>query len=544
MMRSTALAISVAILLLAPQWSTAQEATPSIPLYKDLGKHHHAISTKSPQAQRYFDQGLRLTYAFNHAEAIASFKEAARIDPDCAMCYWGAALAMGPNLNLPMDLKDEPAARALAQQALALAPKVSDAERAYIEALSARYAAEPGDSRFARDQAYAAAMREVTRRFPGDPDAATLFAESLMDLQPWDYWTPDGAPKGKIEEVIATLERVLKNHPNHPGACHFYIHAVEASMEPQRALPCAKRLGGLMPGAGHLVHMPAHTFMRLGMYQEAEEANIHAVHADERFIQDRKPQGFYPMAYYPHNLHFLYWAAAMAGRSQVAIKTSRDLVKHVPDEMVKEVPPLELFKPIPYFALALFGKWDEILKEPAPAAEFTYSTGIWRYARGRAFAATGQLEKAKAELDAVNKLSLEVSSDLVVGLNFANYIVELGGKVLAGEIAAKEGRTDDAVQLLNQAIAIEDQLVYDEPRPWYQPVRQNLGAVLLAANRPAEAEKVYREDLKRNPDNGWSLYGSAQSLKAQGNQKQAKSEEKRFEKAWKRADVKLSASRF
>jgi tetratricopeptide (TPR) repeat protein len=532
------------VLLSAPPWLTAQETSPSVPLYKDLGKHHHAITTKSPQAQRYFDQGLRLTYAFNHAEAIASFKEGARIDPDCAMCYWGTALAMGPNLNLPMDLKDEPAAHALAQQALALAPKVSDAERAYIEALATRYAAEPGESRFERDQVYAAAMRELATRHPSDPDALTLFAESLMDLQPWDYWTPDGAPKGKINEVITTLEGVLKNHPNHPGACHFYIHAVEASMEPQRALPCAKRLAGLIPGAGHLVHMPAHTYMRLGMYQEAEEANIHAVHADERFIQDRKPQGFYPMAYYPHNLHFLYWAAAMAGRSQVAIKTSRELVKQVPDEMVKEVPPLELFKPIPYFALAMFGKWDEILKEPAPAAEFTYSTGIWRYARGRAFVATGQIEKAKAELDAVNKLSLEVSRDLVVGLNFANDIVELGGKVLAGEIAAKEGRTDDAVQLLNQAIAIEDQFTYDEPRPWYQPVRQNLGAVLLAANRPAEAEKVYREDLTRNLENGWSLFGLAQSLKAQGNTKQATPEEKRFQNAWKRADVKLTASRF
>jgi tetratricopeptide (TPR) repeat protein len=544
MMRSIVLLVFIVTAVSVPCVSAADEPVTPVPLYKDLGKHHHAITTKSPQAQRYFDQGLRLTYAFNHAEAIASFKEGARIDPDCAMCYWGAAMAMGPNLNLPMDLKDEPAAHALAQQALALAPKVSEPEQAYIAALAKRYAAEPGESRFARDQEYAAAMRGVAQRHPNDPDAATLFAESLMDLQPWDYWAPDGAPKGNIDEVLSTLERVLKNHPNHPGACHFYIHAVEASLEPQRALPCAKRLAGLMPGAGHLVHMPAHTYMRLGMYKEAEEANIHAVHADERFIQDRKPQGFYPMAYYPHNLHFLYWAAAMAGRSQVAIKTSRELVEQVPDAMVKEVPPLEQFKPVPYFALALFGKWDEILKEPAPAAEFTYSTGIWRYARGRAFAATGQLEKAKAELDAVNKLSLEVSSDLVVGLNFANYIVELGGKVLAGEIAAKEGRTDDAVQLLNQAIAIEDQLVYDEPRPWYQPVRQNLGAVLLAANRPAEAEKVYREDLKRNPENGWSLYGLAQSLKAQGNQKQAKSEEKRFEKAWKRADVKLTASRF
>ncbi|MFZ5876435.1 MAG: hypothetical protein ACOYXU_08505 [Nitrospirota bacterium] len=544
MMRSITLVISIAILLSAAGWSAAQDSAPPVPLYKDLGKHHHTITTKSAQAQRYFDQGLRLTYAFNHAEAIASFNEAARIDPACAMCYWGAALAMGPNLNLPMDMKDEPAAYELSRKALALAPKASEAERAYIEALVTRYAAEPGESRVGRDQVYAAAMREVAKRLPSDADAATLFAESLMDLQPWDYWTPDGTPKGSIEEIVATLERVVTTHPNHPGACHFYIHAVEASMEPQRALPCAKRLAGLMPGAGHLVHMPAHTYMRLGMYQEAEEANVHAVHVDERFIQDRKPQGFYPMVYYPHNLHFLYWSAAMAGRSQVAIKTARELAEQVPDAMIKEVPPLEMFTPTPYVALAMFGKWGEILREPAPAPEFKYATGIWRYARGRAFGATGQLDQAKAELDAVTKLSLDVPRDLVIGLNFGNWILELASKVLAGEIAAREGRIDDAVKTLTEAIAIEDQLVYDEPRPWYQPVRQNLGAVLLAANRPAEAETVYREDLQRNPDNGWSLFGLTQSLKAQGKPKEAASEENRFQKAWKRADVTLAASRF
>jgi tetratricopeptide (TPR) repeat protein len=544
MKRSIALFISISIVLSVTHRAAADETVASVPLYKNLGKHHHAITTKSPQTQRYFDQGLRLTYGFNHAEAIAAFNEGARIDPDCAMCYWGAALAMGPNINLPMDLKDEPAANALAQKALALAAKVSESERTYIEALAKRYAAEPGENRSARDQAYADAMREAATRHPEDPDAATLFAEALMDLQPWDYWTHDGRPKGNSEEVVTILERVLKKHPNHPGACHYYIHAVEASMEPQRALPCAKRLAGLMPEAGHLVHMPAHTYMRVGMYQEAEEANVHAVHVDERYIQDRKPQGFYPMAYYPHNLHFLYWAAAMAGRSRVAIKTARELVEKVQDAMVKEVPPLEMFKPIPYFALALFGKWDDILKEPAPAAEFTYSTGIWRYARGRAFAATGKLDQAKAELDAVTKLAEEIRPDLVIGLNSGKPLLQIASKVLAGEIAAREGRTDDAVQSLSRAIEIEDRLVYDEPRPWYQPVRQNLGAVLLAANRAVEAEKIYRDDLKRNPENGWSLYGLTQSLKAQGNRKQAAPEETRFRKAWKRADVKLVASRF
>jgi tetratricopeptide (TPR) repeat protein len=539
---------TISLLLFALLWaapSSAQEGEPaSVPLYDNLGKHHHKISTRSPQAQRYFDQGLRLTYAFNHEEAIASFKEGARIDPDCAMCYWGAALAMGPNINLPMDPKTEPAAHELAQKALSLAPKANEAERAYIDALSKRYAAEPGESRTARDQAYADAMREVAKKYPKDTDAATLFAEALMDLQPWDYWTHDGKPKGNSEEIVRTLEGVLKKNPDHPGACHYYIHAVEASFEPERALPCAKRLARLMPGAGHLVHMPAHTYIRVGMYKEAEEANVHAIHADENFIQDRKAQGFYTLAYYPHNIHFLYFAASLAGRSRVAIRSAQELVGKVPDDLVREVPPLEMFKPISYFALTQFGKWDEILKEPAPAAEFKYTTGLWHYARGRAFSATGKMDEAKTELDALTKLTEETGSDLMISLNSGKSLLQIATHVLSGEIAAREGRTDDAVQSFNQAIGIEDRLVYEEPAPWHQPVRQNLGAVLLAGKRPAEAEQVYREDLKRNPNNGWSLYGLTESLKAQGKKKEAAAEEKRFQKAWQRADVKLVASRF
>jgi tetratricopeptide (TPR) repeat protein len=460
------------------------------------------------------------------------------------MCYWGAALAMGPNINLPMEPKTEPSAHELVQNAVALAPNVSEAERAYIDALSKRYAAEPGENRTARDQAYAGAMREVAQKYPKDTDAATLFAEALMDLQPWDYWTYEGEAKGNTEEIVETLEAVLKENKNHPGACHYYIHAVEASFEPERALPCAKRLAKLMPGAGHLVHMPAHVYIRVGMYKEAEEANVHAIHADENFIQDRKAQGFYTMAYYPHNIHFLYAAAAMAGRSEVAIQAARDLVEKVPDELVRGVPPLEMFKPTAYFALTRFGKWEEILKEPAPATEFKYTTGIWRYARGRALAATGKMEEAQAELDSLAKLAEEVGPDLIISINSGKALLQIATKVLSGEIAAGEGRTDDAVKALNEAVEIEDRLVYEEPPPWYQPVRQNLGAVFLAAERPGEAEQVYLEDLKRNPNNGWSFYGLMKSRKAQGKKKEAASAKKRFEKAWERADVKLTASRF
>lgn len=537
---------TVSILLLALLWgapSLAKETErASVPLYKNLGKHHHKITTKSPQAQRYFDQGLRLTYAFNHEEAIVSFMEGARIDSDCAMCYWGAALAMGPNINLPMEPKTEPSAHELVQKAVALALNVSEAERAYIDALSKRYAAEPGESRTARDQAYADAMREVAQKYPKDTDAATLFAEALMDLQPWDYWTYEGEAKGNGLEIVETLEAALKKNKNHPGACHYYIHAVEASFEPERALPCAKRLAKLMPGAGHLVHMPAHVYLRVGMYKEAEEANVHAIHADENFIQDRKAQGFYTIAYYPHNIHFLYAAASMAGRSKVAIQAARALVEKVPDDLVRGVPPLEMFKPTAYFALTRFGKWEEILKEPAPATEFKYTTGIWRYARGRALAATGKMEEAQAELDSLAKLAEGAGPDLIISINSGKALLRIAAKVLSGEIAAGEGRIDDAVKALNEAVEIEDHLVYEEPPPWYQPVRQNLGAVFLAAKRPAEAEQIYLEDLKRNPNNGWSFYGLMKSRKAQGKKKEAASAKKRFEKAWERADVKLTAS--
>lgn len=539
---------TVPILLLALLWGTPSLAKEteraSVPLYKNLGKHHHKITTKSPQAQRYFDQGLRLTYAFNHEEAIVSFMEGARIDPDCAMCYWGAALAMGPNINLPMEPKTEPSAHELVQKAVALAPNVLEAERAYIDALSKRYAAEPGESRTARDQAYADAMREVAQKYRKDTDAASLFAEALMDLQPWDYWTYEGEAKGNTEEIVETLEAVLDKNKNHPGACHYYIHAVEASFEPERALPCAKRLAKLMPGAGHLVHMPAHVYTRVGMYKEAEETNVHAIHADENFIRDRKAQGFYTIAYYPHNIHFLYAAASMAGRSKVAIQAARALVEKVPDDLVRGVPPLEMFKPTAYFALTRFGKWEEILKEPAPATEFKYTTGIWRYARGRALAATGKMEEAKAELDSLAKLAEGAGPDLIISINSGKALLQVAAKVLSGEIAAGEGRINDAVKALNEAVEIEDRLVYEEPPPWYQPVRQNLGAVFLAAKRAAEAEQVYLEDLKRNPNNGWSFYGLMKSRKAQGKKKEAASAKNRFEKAWERADVKLTASRF
>ncbi len=525
----------------------AESSAPtSVPLYDNLGTHHQKISTTSSAAQQYFDQGLRLTYGFNHDEAIASFKKAAELDAKCPMCYWGQALAMGPNINMPMDLKQEPAAYELAQKALALskAVKTTVVERALINALAQRYAKVPGDNRAARDQAYAQAMREAAQRFPQNTDVTTLFAESLMDLQPWDYWAADGQPKGAANEIVATLEATLKRDENHPGACHYYIHAVEASHQPQRALACAQRLPGLMPGAGHLVHMPAHTFVRVGMYQEAITANEHAAHTDEKYIKDRNPQGIYPLMYYNHNLHFLYFANMTAGRSAAAITAARQLTANIPAEVLKEVPPAEAFIPAPLYALARFGKWDEILKEPQPAEGLNFTKGIWHFTRGLAYNAKKDADKARAESAALSKLVADQPADHMAGFNSSKVLLGLAGEILKADIEQHAGHLDDAIKLLRQAALTEDGLTYDEPPDWFQPVRQRLGASLLAAGKAADAEKVYLEDLVRNPENGWSLYGLKLSLEAQKKTKDLAAVEARFKKAWTGADVTLNASRF
>lgn len=524
--------------------SIVQSAPPSVPLFDNLGTHHRSITTTSPLAQRYFDQGLRLVYAFNHDEAIAAFKQATELDADCAMCYWGIALAMGPNINLPMDLKKEPQAYEFAQKAHALTASVTHSERAYIDALTKRYAKQPGSDRAGRDLSYAQAMRELAKRFPQDQDAATLFAEALMNLQPWDYWTHEGQPKGAIDEIVATLEGVLRQNKDHPGACHYYIHAVEASPEPQRALHCAQNLASLMPGAGHLVHMPAHIFMRLGYYKEAVTANLRATAVDHHYINDRAPQGFYPLMYYPHNLHFLYAAASMSGQSAVAIKAARDLVAKVRLETIRDFSSAELVAPTPLYALARFGKWDAILKEPPPPSALTYTNGIWHFSRGLAYVAKAQAQAASTELAALKKLADQQPSEHFVGMNPSKTLLQIATKVLSGEIESQAGNFASAVQVLHEAVSVEDALIFDEPSPWYKPVRQVLAAVLLAAGKPADAEKTYREDLKNNPENGWSLYGLKRSLEAQQKTNAVADVDERFKKAWASADVSLTGARF
>jgi hypothetical protein len=528
------------------QGTSEPTASGVAPLLGNLGSHQHPISTSSPLAQRYFDEGLILTFGFNHAEAIRSYTDAANLDPDCAICHWGVALALGPNINAPMEEAAVPEAWAALQRALELAPGASPTERDYIEALTKRYSSDATADRALLDLAYANAMRELSQKYPDDLDAAALFAEALMDLSPWQYWTGDGQPTTYTNEIVSTLEGVLARDPDHPAANHYYIHAVEASAQPERAVPSAERLTTLVPGAGHLVHMPAHTFWRVGRYHDAALANEHAIHVDEDYIPDRNVTGFYPLAYYPHNIHFLFAAAQMEGDSALALEAARKLVSKVPEQAYREFPPAEDFLPTPLFALVRFGKWDEILQEPAPPTDLRYTTALWHWARGLAGLRLGQLDVATAELDQLNAIAQEAALRELTLASFAPATtnLQLAGHILAGELAGARGQSDEQIDRLQQAVNIQDGFDYTEPPAWFYPVRQSLGAALLAAGRPAEAEAVYREDLGQYRENGWSLFGLAQSLRAEGKSAEADEVQRRFEAAWQFADVTLSSSRF
>jgi tetratricopeptide (TPR) repeat protein len=513
----------------------------------DLGKWHHEVTTSSAEAQKYFDQGLNLAYGFNHAQAAIAFDEAARIDPNCAMAYWGKALVLGPNINVPMDSTAEAPAWEALQKAVALAPKASPAERRYIMALAARYSdpkAAPRPTRTSLDSAYANAMRDVWKQAPEDADAGTLFAEAMMDLNPWNFWSLDGKAAPGTDEIVATLEAVLKVAPLNPGANHFYIHALEASPNPERAVPAAERLTGLVPEAGHLVHMPGHIWHRIGRFGQSEDVNVKAARVDSLYVAKYNPQGIYPMMYYPHNVHFIWSSACFEGRGATAIRAARRLEKLWTVEEVQMMPPIEFVAPTTLYTYVRFGRWDMILKAPAPPSSLHFTIGMWHYARGLAFAATGDLAKAAAERDSVVLIAGALPPDAVVGFNPSAALLRLAGHAVAGEIAAKQGKMDEAIGELRAGIEVEDALHYDEPPDWYLPVRQQLGAVLLAAGRAGEAETVYREDLKHWPENGWSLFGLAQALRARKADTEAAEVDARFKKAWARSDTKLTASRF
>lgn len=540
--------LALVLLPILPSTANSQDAEAAaaeqqeVPLYDNLGDLHRPISTEVPDAQAYFDQGLRLYYAFNHQEAIHSFRRAQQLDPTCAMCWWGEALAWGPNINLPMDSASGVAAYDAVQQALSLAENADEKERALIQALSLRYEPEPPSDRAHLDQAYADAMGRLANRYPEDDDVVVLHGEAVMDLRPWDYWTETGELQPGMAGAIAHFEGVLERNPDHPGACHFFIHAVEKE-QPERAVPCAERLAELMPGAGHIVHMPGHIYIRVGRYLDAIEANVHAAHADESWIQDRRPgMGVYTAGYYPHNYDFLAFAALMAGRSEQAVDAAEQLRTLIPEEMfgAPGMTFLQHFSMRSQLVRTRFGQWEEILAVSEPDASRPHARAIWHYARGRALAGTGDIEGAKAELASLRALASGPELEGVeLEFNEAQNILGIATAVLAGRIAEAEGRYDEAIARLEDAALQEDALVYGEPPEWTVPVRQELGEVLLAAQRWSEAEEAFRTLLNRFPDNGWSLAGLARALEAQGRTEEAERVRQDFERVWREADVAL-----
>jgi tetratricopeptide (TPR) repeat protein len=517
----------------------AQSKLPA--LMPGMGHHHHAISTKSPEAQRFFDQGLTLVFAFNHEEAAQAFRRASELDPQSAMALWGVALALGPCINLDVDPPHEKAAYEAVQKALLLAPSATESERDYMQALAKRYSSDPHVDLKKLDVEYANAMRELSKHYPDDLDATTLYAESLMDLHPWKLWSLDGRPTEGTEEIVAVLESVLQRDPNHLGANHYYIHATEASRHPEWALASAKRLETLAPAAGHLVHMPAHTYMRVGDYSAAAHSNAIAADTDRVYLRDSATTGsMYDMMYYSHNLHFLAASYSMAGDFTHAKQTADELVAHV-GPMVHDVPMVEVYVPTPIFVLVRFHRWDEVLKLPPPNPSLAMTTAFWHFARGGAFAAKGEIAMAEAERRILETTRNETPADLEFSFFFnkAQTFLDLAENVLDARIAAAKGDHERAIKDWEKAVEIEDRLNYGEPPEWFYPVRESLGNALLQNGQPEQAEAVFRADLKQYPLNPRSLFGLLKSLEAQKKSAGLEEIRREFAAAWKNADVTL-----
>jgi len=520
------------------------------PLFDGMGDYSHPISSTVPGVQQYFDQGMVLAFGFNHAEAIRSFKAAQRLDDDCAICFWGEALATGPNINVTSNGKAimSPEERVAAHAAITAAQErlehASESEREYIAALATRYSADPEAAREPQDLAYADAMRQLAKRHPGDDDAQALFAESLMNTMPWDYWLDESEPKPGTVEVLDALETVMERNPRHPLALHLYVHAVEASSTPERAEPAADLLAGLVPGSGHLVHMPAHIYWRVGRYDDASEANVRAAAVDEAYIAQCNAQGFYPALYYPHNIHFLWAASSMQGRSTVALDAARRVAHQVKLEQIEQFPSVEFFKTIPILTLVQFGRWQEVLDEPPFPAEHDYSTAIGHYAHGVALANLGRVDEARQHRASLVPLRDSVKVRFLDSIDYpASELLHIADDLLQGEIARADGDLDAAIGHFAAAVARQDELPYMEPPFWYYPNRQSLGAALLEAERAEEAEAVYREDLRQYPHNGWAMSGLAHSLEAQGRDEEAATVREHLAIAWAKADVELTSSR-
>jgi tetratricopeptide (TPR) repeat protein len=534
------LVLSSCLSSIAQDHSGHSQAKPAT-LMPGLGNAHHPVSTSNPEAQQFFDQGLRLIYDFNHDEAARSFQRAAELDPKMAIAYWGIAEAVGPNYNDPASEDRFKQAHEAIQKAVDLSSNASPSERAYIQAMAKRFPADPKADLKQAAEDYRDAMREVSKKYPDDLDAATLFAESAMNLHSWGLWHVDGTPEAGTEEIVATLESVIRRDPNHLGAIHYYIHATEASPNPERALAGANRLAALAPNAGHIVHMPAHVYIRTGDYEAAVKTNEQAAAVDRAYIKASGAQGIYPMMYYSHNLHFIAMCASMNGNYAEAKKNADLLVANVGPH-VKDMPPLEGFMTIPMAVDVRFHKWNEILAMPQPDSGMKITTGFWHFARGMALAGTGKLSEAEAEYKIVSEAEQNTPPDVIFAPpidNKAKDIMKISEDVLGAKIAVARKDNVQAISLLTAAVAIQDTLKYGEPPDWFFPVRESLGGVLLINRDAPGAEKVFRADLDRNPRNPRSLFGLQQALKAQDRNYDASFVESEFRDSWMGGEVKV-----
>ncbi|HVI09835.1 MAG TPA: hypothetical protein VND65_16230 [Candidatus Binatia bacterium] len=529
----------VLLALVSPLFAQSKPAV----LISGLGKHHHTISTGSPEAQRFFDQGLTLVFGFNHEEAERSFRRVAELDPESAMAFWGIALALGPCINnSDLDPPHEKAAYEAEQKALLLAPSATERERAYIQALSKRYSSDLKVDLRKLDAQYANAMRELHKHYPDDLDASTLYAESLMDLHPWKQWTLDGRPTEGTEEIIAVLESVLRRDPNHLGANHYYIHATESSPHPEWALASAKRLETLAPGAGHLVHMPAHTYMRVGDYARAARSNALAADADRAYFRESNTSGsMYDMMYYCHNLHFLAASYSMSGDFAHA-KQAADEVAARAAPMFHDMPMAETYVPYPTFVLVRFHRWDDVLKLAAPDPTMAMTNAFWHFARGSAFAAKGQIANAEAERQILATARKETPANVEFSFYFnkAQSFLDLAGNILDARIAAAKGDHTQAIRYGEKAVEVQDELYYGEPPEWFYPVRESLGAALLLNGQADRAEAVFRVDLEQSPRNPRSLFGLVKALEAQHNTENLEEVRREFDAAWQNSDTTLT----
>lgn len=538
-------AISLCFIPAGMNWDFSEGKAP---LLEGMDMLDFPVSTNNPEARKYFNQGLLLAYGFNHAEAERSFQYAATLDPDFAMAYWGQAYVLGPNYNAGMESEHYQLAFDAIQKAKSLLTKVSPKEAAFIMAMDKRYVSETLEDRTELDEAYAQAMAMVWEKYPNDAEAGALYAEALMDLQPWDLWTKEGDPKGNTPVILKVLEGVIEKHPDHPGAHHLYIHAIEGSKNPEKGLNSARKFDlGLTPMSGHLVHMPSHIYIRTGHYHEGTLSNLRAAKVDSLYIETCKAQGTYPLAYFPHNYHFMAGTAILEGSSKWAVFAADRLYDHL-DIGLMETDGLEViqhFSTIPYFVRVKFGMWDNILNLSLWDKGTDYQEGIRHYALGMAYLGKGKLEHAEKELQAIQQITAKESlEDLTIwGINSFESIVNIAGLVLEGEILASKKKYEEAIKILTQATDLEDQLLYNEPPDWFLSTRHHLGAVLLEAEKYKEAESVFRKDLEEFPNNGWANYGLMLALEKSEKEIEAKKAKEEFDLAWKNADVTLSSSR-